>query len=324
MSFIIQRLRAIKNLILKRPILLIFNVTRQCNQHCMMCHIPKNTKNMDIEEIKILAEKFKKFGICEVYLQGGEPLLRKDIIEITDIFLNNSIRPTIITNGELLSVELIENIAKRNCNLSVSIDTFNPELYAKLRGKNSLEKVLNTLKQDNLLKLKHKGIFSITSTITKETSLEDLISIFDFCKKIDWCYYVRPYNFNSDKADAKSNDLICDNEKTIKILKYFNNLSTSAASIIYKENIDFLQGKRYNFCDALKYTMVLNEDGQISPCIEHTDVRFSLDDYEKQAKNLRTMISSCNKNTPCIYGCTRNIGFIMKNKLKLLLIYLNS
>ena len=319
MSFVFQKVKGLINLIQKKPILAVFNVTRHCNQRCLMCHIPKISKELSIEEIKIFADKLQKFGIIEVYLQGGEPLLRKDIIEIVDVFIEKSIRPSIITNGELLTPKIAKEIAKRKCNLFISIDTFIPELYKKLRGNDALEKVLK-----NLICFKDlisKGVIAVTSTITNYSTKEDLQKIQDYCKKMGFAYYVRPYNYNLDKAGAKKEELICDNEKTIKLIEYFNNPNSCENvlfSIVYKENIEFLKGKRYNFCDAMKYTIVLNEDGKISPCIEHTDIKFDLDDYTKQRLNLKDFIKNCNKETPCIYGCTRNIGFLMKNKIKIL------
>lgn len=319
MSFILQKFKAIKNILFNKPCLLVFNVTRRCNQHCLMCNIPQITEEISLEEIKILANKLKKFGICEVYLQGGEPLLRKDIIEIIDIFIRNSIRPSVITNGELLNKKIIEEISKRKCNLYVSIDTFIPELYKKLRGNDSLNKVLSNI--SHFKNIKPKGIFAVTSTITQFSTKEDLKNIQNFGKELNISYYVRPYNYNLDKAGARNEALICENEKSIEILDYFNKNSFDTNflfSLIYEENIAFLKGKRYGFCDALRYTMVLNEDGKISPCIEHTDIKFDLSDYKNQSRKLRDFIKNCNKNTPCIYGCTRNIGFIVKNKIYIL------
>lgn len=319
MSFLTQKIKGLFNLLLNRPVLLIFNVTRQCNQKCLMCNIPQNTTNITLDEISALAKKFKKFGICEVYLQGGEPLLRADIIGIVDIFIKNSIKPSIISNGELLNLSLKNEIAKRNCNLYISIDSFIPEIYSKLRGKNSLQKVIDNLKLFSSLP-RPKGIVAITSTITNFSTIEDFKNIAEFCTKMNFSYYVRPYNYNLDKAGAKADELICDNKKTIEIIEYFNHSKITKNilySVVYEENVKFLKGKRYKYCDAMKYSIVLNEDGKISPCIEHTDIRFDIDDYNNQYRKLEDIIKNCNDNTPCIYGCTRNVGFIRRNRFQL-------
>lgn len=113
----------------------VFNVTNQCNERCKMCNIRKETSHpMPIEKIERYAEKLAEFGIGYVYLQGGEPLIRKDIIDIVDIFLNQGIHPTLITNGLLLTQEIAGAIAARNCNLSISIDTMDGKKYENLRG----------------------------------------------------------------------------------------------------------------------------------------------------------------------------------------------
>lgn len=87
---------------------------------------------MDIEELEEEIKKLSKFGVGYVFIQGGEPLIRKDIIQVVDLFLKHHIKPTIITNGILLTPEIASEIAKRRCNLAISIDSMNPELFAKL------------------------------------------------------------------------------------------------------------------------------------------------------------------------------------------------
>ena len=79
-----------------------------------MCHIPQESDDITTEQIEKISKKIQKFGICEVYLQGGEPLLRNDIIKIADIFLEKGIRPTIVTNGEFLTENLYRKSQKES------------------------------------------------------------------------------------------------------------------------------------------------------------------------------------------------------------------
>ena len=133
------KVRVAMNVLRKRPILTVFDVTKLCNERCPMCNIWKEKSvDMTLEEIRAKARELHKFGVGYVFLQGGEPLIRRDIIDIVDIFLDNGIRPTIITNGILLTPELAEKIAVRECNLSISIDSLIRERFALLRGKDTL------------------------------------------------------------------------------------------------------------------------------------------------------------------------------------------
>ena len=71
-------------------------------------------------------------------------------------------------------------------------------------------------------------------------------------------------------------------------------------------------------CDAMKYTMLMNSSGEFSSCLEHKNFTFNINNFEAEKKCLINKIKYCNENTPCIYGCTRNIGFLYKNKFNLI------
>ena len=78
----LQKFKVLRNLLTKRPILTIFDVTKLCNQRCPMCNIWKTeSHDMSLDEIEIKASELQRFGIGYVFLQGGEPLVRKDIVK---------------------------------------------------------------------------------------------------------------------------------------------------------------------------------------------------------------------------------------------------
>ena len=77
-------IRTILNVLLKRPILVIYDVTKLCNQRCLMCNIWKNQScDMDIEELE---EEIKKLGL---------PL-------ISDMFNHAGVRPYVEKGYEVL------------------------------------------------------------------------------------------------------------------------------------------------------------------------------------------------------------------------------
>ena len=164
-------LKTIINLILRRPILAIYDVTKLCNQRCLMCNIWKTkSDDMTVDQLEREIKKLKRFGVRYVFVQGGEPLIRKDIIEIIDLFLKHRIKPTIITNGILLTPEMAEEIAKRRCNLAVSIDSMDPALFEKLRGSDKLPVILDNIKK--ISALKRKGNWSDLPNTRKSPQTE--------------------------------------------------------------------------------------------------------------------------------------------------------
>lgn len=309
------------NLLLRRPILAIFDVTRLCNQNCPMCNIHRSTSaQMPLSQIRQNAEVFRKKGVGYVFLQGGEPLLRKDIIEIADIFIENGIKPTIITNGILLTPETAAEIAKRDCNLAVSIDSLIPEKYRYMRGADTLECVLRNL--DKIKDMEHKGNWSVTTTVSAMSSFEDVKNISDYAAKNHFMFAVRPYIATTGTAGKYDEKLDLSQNNAVGIFEYFKKKAEKdnyLASLVYGEHIRYLRGEPMPPCDALKYSFLLKETGEKACCIEKPELLFEWDKIGQYKKKYQNEIVKCNKETPCFYNDAREIGILFRNRRKILL-----
>lgn len=85
----------------KTPNYIIFFLTNLCNARCKHCFNKNNTgvNDLTLDEIKKISEKFG--AIKYLTYSGGEPMLRKDIVEITQTFRENNGLEflNLITNG---------------------------------------------------------------------------------------------------------------------------------------------------------------------------------------------------------------------------------
>jgi len=87
------------------------SVTQKCNLNCLYCHREgdgnknRSDKEISVSEIKGIMRAASKLGIKKVKITGGEPLLRKDIIEIVrEISLTEGIKDiSLTTNGFFLN-----------------------------------------------------------------------------------------------------------------------------------------------------------------------------------------------------------------------------
>ena len=314
-------LRAVINLILKRPILAIYDVTKLCNQRCLMCNIWKTKSNdMDLEKLEKEIRKLSLFGIRYVFIQGGEPLIRKDIIEVIDLFLKYHIKPTVITNGILLTPEIAAEIAKRRCNLAISIDSMDPELFAKLRGVDKLQQVLDNI--ERIYKMERKGNWSITTTITGLSKFTDIKKIEQFATDHNFMYAIRPYIFVRGVAGKKNDELTYQWKDVAEIFLYMSAKAKEnnfLAYLVYQEHIRYIKGEGMPMCDAARYSFVMTETGLKSPCIEFTDINFSLETFRKDRKTFCKKLEECNRTTPCFYNDAREIGVLWRKKWIILL-----
>ena len=96
------------------PPFLIASITSRCNLHCAGCYSRRNHATVDAAPVQQMsgAEWLKVFeeadglGISFILLAGGEPLLRRDIIE-TAGKIRNIIFP-IFTNGTFMDARYFE------------------------------------------------------------------------------------------------------------------------------------------------------------------------------------------------------------------------
>ena len=112
-----------------------------------------------------------------VEIQGGEPLIRKDFIEIIRKFKKENIAVKILTNGTLINEtiaralsELLDPITD---SIQISLDGSWPEINDKIRGKGSFTRIVEGIK----LCTKYNISLSVNTTLMNENAA-DLVNIY--------------------------------------------------------------------------------------------------------------------------------------------------
>jgi len=125
-----------------RPVLnLRISVTQKCDKHCPYCHREGESNPstlMTVEEIVRIVRIAISLGISRVKLTGGEPLLRKEIVEIVRGIsgLEGLTDLSMTTNGTHLK-GLAKDLKKVGLNrVNVSLPTLNPDVYDEVMGGN--------------------------------------------------------------------------------------------------------------------------------------------------------------------------------------------
>jgi len=130
-----------------KPIAISVDLQYLCNFQCTMCDLRFRREKLCLKQQQ---EVFSTYSCTSVHMHfsGGEPLLHKGFLRYLH---SESEKPTsisITTNGSLLNREILESLlAFPYVNLFVSIDSFNPEKFAKLRpGPVGLSDILDNVK----------------------------------------------------------------------------------------------------------------------------------------------------------------------------------
>jgi len=143
-----------------------FDLTDMCNLNCSHCYHFRQKEKLNYTELSIekWKKKFialKKKGIRRVLLIGGEPALRKDIIELACCIFKYV---DICSNG---TIKIDNNF---NQKLFISIDG-NEVTHDSIRGKGIFKKVLDNYRNDK------RVFFNMTLTKHNWHQLEEVINI---------------------------------------------------------------------------------------------------------------------------------------------------
>ena len=126
------------------------SVTDLCNLRCLYCMPEEGVKKLrhdDIlspEEIENIVSSAAKLGIKKVRLSGGEPLVRKGILQIIELVakIPGISEVTLTTNGSLLAGYAASLKKAGLTRVNISIDAFEQEVYRTITRGGDIENVI--------------------------------------------------------------------------------------------------------------------------------------------------------------------------------------
>ena len=153
----------------RRITYLRLSVTDRCDLRCSYCmpermqFLPKR-EVLTLEELYELAAGFIDRGVTKIRITGGEPLVRRDIIDLFDA-LGRRLGPkghggleelTLTTNATQLAgnADALARAGMRRVN--ISLDTLDRDAFAKLTRRDALPQVLDGIKAASEAGLKVK------------------------------------------------------------------------------------------------------------------------------------------------------------------------
>lgn len=127
------------------------SVTSTCNLDCVYCHqegIEKSRKEMTPEEIERIVKIVAKHGVKKVKITGGEPLIRKDIVEIVEKIssIEGIKEVSMTTNATILGKKVVDLKEAGLKRVNVSLDTLDSETFSKLTNGGSIDTVVEGIK----------------------------------------------------------------------------------------------------------------------------------------------------------------------------------
>ena len=313
-----------------------FSLTNRCNLRCKMCEVSKNSKpddyELSTEKVKDIIMQIREMGINHIIFSGGEPLLRKDLVEVVRFAYENKIKMVdLITNGTMLDDAIIKELAEAGLNyIGISIDGLS-QASSKIRGLGVFEKVISNI--DNLNKYKskygkHSPTLGINFTIMGD-NVNDILPMIDLAKRIK-CSFIsfQPVLFNNTKMFVNRKNALWPKAKRINelrnVIKELLRLKKepSQVRIFTDEDVlnslpDYFSGRKpkadFKCYEAIK-RIVITCTGHLWSCQgilgDLNKNTLSQIWYSKETKKVRQDIKKCKRH--CLQDCVYFPSDILK------------
>lgn len=178
-------------------------VTDRCNLRCFYC-MPEDglnwlsrTELMSYNEMLQICSLLVKMGIDKIRITGGEPFVRKDIMQFLTALsrLDGLNELTITTNGVLTAphVKELKNIGVKSVNLS--LDTLDANRFFSITGRDEFANVMATLHE----LLKHNIEVKINAVVMDGKNTQDIMPLVELTKDLPVSIrFIEEMPFNGD------------------------------------------------------------------------------------------------------------------------------
>lgn len=314
------------NLATARPRIL-WEITSKCNLKCRHCLYYESEeaigKDLTFEEICRIVDKIAADGrIKEVWLSGGEPLIRPDILEIITYISEKGLIPSLSTNGTLVTAENAPALFKGGIRYThVSLDGIDAATHDWLRQTDgAFEKAVAGLRE-----LSKNGILTGASFMVTEKSIDQVEGMLGLAEKLGLSiisfYMVEPLGraAGSEFGDKRmlSQKLLAIKHRVDEKAIAFHGKAEFPRIFEEDMDIDILEE-----CHAEKF-FTLTSDGKLGVCPwlmkskgAYIGGDLRIDDFAKSVENCEQYIVSmkqnrktqgkcgqCGQNQVCGQGC---------------------
>lgn len=154
------------------PPIMIISITNACNLNCLDCYANEQHRNMDqemdLKTLRYLIADAKALGVGIIMLAGGEPLMKKGILDI--VYEHPDMLFVMFTNGLLIRGKILDQMESlKNLIPIISLEGTKDQTDLR-RGPGYYDKTIHVMDTLN----KKKMLFGTSITVTRD-NLNDII-----------------------------------------------------------------------------------------------------------------------------------------------------
>jgi len=255
-----------------KPIHCIVQVSNRCNLTCGFCSFWENPARredeMTLSELESISAKLAEGGSMIVSIEGGEPLLRPDIVGIVRAFSRYH-HPILFTNGWRVTEPLARDLfAAGLTSIGVSIDYARPDRHDTHRGqRGTFEAAVAAAK--TLLRAAPSGRRQVTlMTVVMHDNVDELEDLLELSAEIGVNHQMTLISTGGAGRHERAQRLPPP-DTGARLLELKAKHPHFIAFTGYLEGVDrFLRGDVRTPCYAGERFLNIDHLGEVSPCIE--------------------------------------------------------
>src|SRR6266850_72790 len=312
-----KAVKPFRNLLAGRPVLATFQVNLRCNSACGYCDLPLNVGRYEMtrEEIRDVFSCLYHEGMRFVLVQGGEPLLRRDVLEILEDLSAIGLHLTLITNGTKITPQLVERLGRLPVAISVSLDTLDRVKYQQIRGADQLAQVF-----EGIALLKAFPDPKFLTCIVSEVNRAVVPAVVRFAREQGFFPLVGAYHWNVGIYGRPDELLMYDRSSAAAVFSGLLDDELIPSGYLRKfveDNVSWLRGQKLEPCDAGRYSIAIDTSGNVSPCLAFSSVGNLLESSlsEILSRFDRDAINSCSNNSSCNRLDGRVVGTVLRHPI---------
>ena len=160
------------------PHLVDWAITAKCNLSCKHCRgFPQG--ELSTERARKLIDEIAELRPGWVIVEGGEPLLRPDLFELLGLMRQRQLEVHLITNGMLISPQIIATLKQLGVKVMVSIDGATKATYEAIRNGANFERVVQSARD-----YAKEGLLEAINTTLLKTNYREIPELFKLARSI--------------------------------------------------------------------------------------------------------------------------------------------
>jgi radical SAM protein with 4Fe4S-binding SPASM domain len=249
---------------------------RSCNLSCTHCFLGdwETRRELTPREIQRVLEEGRALGVERFYFTGGEPFLRRDILELIR-YVTEDLKSelVILTNGTLLTGRLLEGLREvRTARLAIQVSLEGPreEINDAVRGKGSFRKAVEGIR--NLIRIGMTPVVATVLTRANAGTIEEMpaflasLGVRHF--HVHWLYREGRAKERGEEFDLPPRELAEVMERLKRKAREHRVTLDNLESL--RMRVETKRGRKNDLCHSCYEMLSVDSDGAVYPCAPFT------------------------------------------------------